>query len=228
MPSRSPSSAGPASSRGPNWSLAPTWRCGAPGASMSGSGRSGRGSRSWSLRSITHSMAHLLFERRRALAGASVSRLCSAGSKAPMRGAGSSHVNLCAGSGDQSYATWPSTRRAETIAHFHAGSVGSLPMTIHVAYALACNAALDALKAIHTVEVFYIAGQGGHSAAALLALRRDIACAVIASAPASTHVYDMERGFTVPPGEFFDPAVHVGNIASSSPPRIFILADPRD
>src|SRR5262245_2347199 len=92
------------------------------------------------------------------------------------------------------------------------------------------NAALDALKAIHTVEAFYIAGQsgGGHNAAALLAFRRDIACAVIASAPASTHVYDTERGFTVPLGEFFDPAVHVGNIASSSPPRIFILADPRD
>jgi hypothetical protein len=30
------------------------------------------------------------------------------------------------------------------------------------------------------------------------------------------------------PGVFFDPAVHVGSIASSSPPRIFILADPRD
>jgi pimeloyl-ACP methyl ester carboxylesterase len=92
------------------------------------------------------------------------------------------------------------------------------------------NAALDALKAIHAVQAFYIAGQsgGGHSAASLLALRRDIACAVIASAPASTRVYDMERGFTVPPGVFFDPAVHVDSIASSSPPRIFILADPRD
>jgi pimeloyl-ACP methyl ester carboxylesterase len=92
------------------------------------------------------------------------------------------------------------------------------------------NAALDALKAVHAVQTFYIAGQsgGGHNAAALLALRRDIACAVIASAPASTRVYDMARGFTVPPGQFFDPAEHVGNIASSSPPRIFILADPRD
>ena len=92
------------------------------------------------------------------------------------------------------------------------------------------NAALDALKAVHAVQTFYIAGQsgGGHNAAALLALRRDIACAVIASAPASTRVYDMARGFTVPPGQFFDPAEHVGNIASSSPPRIFILGDPRD
>jgi pimeloyl-ACP methyl ester carboxylesterase len=92
------------------------------------------------------------------------------------------------------------------------------------------NAALDVLKEIHAVQAFYIAGQsgGGHNAAALLALRRDIACAVIASAPASTSVYDRARGFTVPPGQFFDPAVHVGSIASSSPPRIFILADPRD
>ena len=38
-----------------NWSPAPTWRCGAPGASMSGSGRSGRGSRSWSPISSTDS-----------------------------------------------------------------------------------------------------------------------------------------------------------------------------
>jgi pimeloyl-ACP methyl ester carboxylesterase len=92
------------------------------------------------------------------------------------------------------------------------------------------NAALDALKAIHAVQTFYIAGQsgGGHNAAALLALRRDIACTVIASAPASTRAYNMARGFTVPPGQFFDPAEHVGSIVSSSPPRIFILGDPRD
>jgi len=48
-----------------------------------------------------------------------VSRLCSAGSKAPMRGAGGSHVNLCAASRDQSHATWPSAHRAERIADFH-------------------------------------------------------------------------------------------------------------
>src|SRR4030095_12293825 len=87
------------------------------------------------------------------------------------------------------------------------------------------NAALDALKAIHAVQTFYIAGQsgGGHNAAALLALRRDIACALISAAPASTRAYNMARGFTVPPGQFFDPAEHVGSIVSSAPPRIFIL-----
>jgi len=52
-----------------------------------------------------------------------VSRLCSAGSEAPMRGAGSSHVNLCTASRDHSPATHPGTRRAKKIAHFHpAGS----------------------------------------------------------------------------------------------------------
>src|SRR5262245_18123818 len=47
-----------------------------------------------------------------------------------MRGAGSSHVNLCAASRDQSYATWPSAHGAEKIADFHAGRVGRPPMTM--------------------------------------------------------------------------------------------------
>ena len=40
---------------GPSWRPAPTWRCGAPGASIDGSARNGPGSRSWSPISPTDS-----------------------------------------------------------------------------------------------------------------------------------------------------------------------------
>ena len=50
------------------------------------------------------------------------------------------------------------------------------------------NAALDALKERYGFEGFHLAGQSGGSllVAALIEMRRDIACAVLGSAPLST------------------------------------------
>src|SRR5215475_8301614 len=61
-------------------------------------------------RSITRSIAPSLCEAP-ALAGASCSRLCSAGSMAPLRGPGSSHVNFLADWAYHTFPTFSSARR---------------------------------------------------------------------------------------------------------------------
>jgi pimeloyl-ACP methyl ester carboxylesterase len=95
------------------------------------------------------------------------------------------------------------------------------------------SAALDAIKARHGYTRLHLVGhtEGGHTAAALLPLRNDLGCVVLASSLLSVRAYLSELGtdrdFTgnrTP----VDPIASVDRIAKRPQLRIFILTDPDD
>lgn len=95
------------------------------------------------------------------------------------------------------------------------------------------NAALDRLKERFGWSVISLAGQsgGGHIVAAMLALRTDVDCAVIASGNVAVRQRLQElglkadvTGFT----DFIDPIDSVREIARRPPRSIIMLTDPMD
>jgi hypothetical protein len=95
------------------------------------------------------------------------------------------------------------------------------------------SSALDAIKARHGYERLHLIGhtEGGHTAAALLPLRTDVGCVVLASALVSVRAYLAELGtdkdFTGNKNPL-DPIASVDRIARGADLRIFILTDPDD
>lgn len=95
------------------------------------------------------------------------------------------------------------------------------------------SSALDAIKARHGYGRLHLIGhtEGGHTAAALLSLRNDIGCVVLASALVSVRAYLAELGtdkdFTGNKNPL-DPIASVDRIAKGADLRIFILTDPDD
>jgi hypothetical protein len=99
------------------------------------------------------------------------------------------------------------------------------------------TAALDAIKARYGVGQYFLAGQsgGGTIVAAMLNMRSDVECAVMASG----NVAVWKRMQLLTPGakvdkdatgysDPYDPVDHVSQIRRSPPPRIFVLADRED
>jgi hypothetical protein len=95
------------------------------------------------------------------------------------------------------------------------------------------SSALDAIKARHGYGRLHLIGhtEGGHTAAALLPLRTDIGCVVLASALVSVRAYLAELGtdkdFTGNKKPL-DPIASVDRIAKGADLRIFVLTDPDD
>jgi dienelactone hydrolase len=95
------------------------------------------------------------------------------------------------------------------------------------------SAALDAIKARHGYKRLHLVGhtEGGHTAAALLPLRTDLGCMVLASSLLSVRAYLGELGtdkdFTGNRNPI-DPIASVDRIAKRPELRIFILTDPDD
>ena len=101
------------------------------------------------------------------------------------------------------------------------------------------TAALDAIKSRYRIGNYYLAGQsgGGTITAAMLNMRSDIDCAVIASGVVAVwrRVQLLNPGsLSAPPKDttgytdLYDPVDHVSEIRRSPPPRIFVLADRDD
>jgi len=95
------------------------------------------------------------------------------------------------------------------------------------------NAALDEIKRTHNIKLLSIAGQsgGGHMVGALLSLRDDIRCAVIASGVVSVRQRMQIKGWSSDATglrQFFDPIDHVLKIRKVEGMRIFIVGDPKD
>ena len=99
------------------------------------------------------------------------------------------------------------------------------------------SAALDAIKARYGVGQYFLAGQsgGGTIVAAMLNMRTDVECAVMASGNVAVwkrmqllypgvKVETDATGYSDP----YDPVDHVSQIRRSPPPRIFVLADRQD
>jgi len=89
------------------------------------------------------------------------------------------------------------------------------------------GAALDAIKQRHGFEGFHLAGQSGGSklAAALVGVRRDIACAVLGSgrfdAPEAPKSKD-------PAHTFFDTTDHIAQVAQNPSVRLYLVTDKSD
>jgi dienelactone hydrolase len=94
------------------------------------------------------------------------------------------------------------------------------------------SAALDAIKTAHGYKRLHLIGYatGGHTAAALLARRTDIGCAVLASPLASLHSWLAEIGRTedVAGKDRIDPITLVDRITNRKDLRIFVVTDPDD
>jgi dienelactone hydrolase len=96
------------------------------------------------------------------------------------------------------------------------------------------DAALDELKRRHGFRDFALSGfsSGGQLVANLLARRRDVRCAVIASAPLDLALYYRRQDGTVPDhfamrrGELADPMRSVQTIRSDA--TVFVIGDDRD
>jgi dienelactone hydrolase len=89
-------------------------------------------------------------------------------------------------------------------------------------------AALDALKAEHKVRRFHLVGQsgGGHTVAALLQMREDIGCAVMASGAISHKRAVRDRGLPVDGiRDLYDPIDHVRSMQDRPGQRLFVLSD---
>jgi dienelactone hydrolase len=93
-------------------------------------------------------------------------------------------------------------------------------------------AALDALKEQHKVRRFHLVGQsgGGHTVAALLQMREDIGCAVMASGGVSHKRAMRDRGLPVTGyiRDLYDPIDHVRSMQDRPGQRLFVLSDPDD
>lgn len=95
------------------------------------------------------------------------------------------------------------------------------------------SAALDALKARHGVDELSLAGLsgGGHTVAALLGWRKDITCAVAASAVSSPRLRWERKGWTADATGFTDSYEPVAQLkAGAFHPRlrVFVLGDEKD
>ena len=90
------------------------------------------------------------------------------------------------------------------------------------------NAALDAIKQKHQFAGFHLLGQSGgaHLVAGLLALRKDIGCAVIGSGPLSPNRRPSPLG--EPWLEQFNPATEAPAIVRNGASRIMVVTDPAD
>jgi pimeloyl-ACP methyl ester carboxylesterase len=93
-------------------------------------------------------------------------------------------------------------------------------------------AALDALKAEHGIRRFHLVGQsgGGHTVAALLQMRQDIGCAVMASGAISHKTAVRDRGLPVTGRvrDNDDPIDHVRFMEDRPDQRLFVLSDLED
>jgi dienelactone hydrolase len=93
-------------------------------------------------------------------------------------------------------------------------------------------AALDALKAEQKLARFHLVGQSGgaHTVAALIQMRADIGCAVIASGGVSHKSAIRDRGLAVTARirENYDPIDHVGAMQNRPGQRIVVMSDPDD
>ena len=90
------------------------------------------------------------------------------------------------------------------------------------------NAALDAIKQRHNFLGFHLVGQSGGSklVGGLIALRRDVACAVSGSGPLAS---PSGSNATRDPGRiYFDPSQHIAEIAQNRALRILVVTDPTD
>lgn len=95
------------------------------------------------------------------------------------------------------------------------------------------NAALDAIKQRHNFLGFHLVGQSGGSklVGGLIALRRDVGCAVSGSgplAPPSGSKNDAGRANLDPGRTYFDVTQHVPEIAQNRALRILLVTDPTD
>jgi dienelactone hydrolase len=95
------------------------------------------------------------------------------------------------------------------------------------------SAALDAIKARHRYARLHLvaSGEGGHTAAALLAKRTDLGCVVLASALLSVRARLAELGRSddvTGDRNPIDPISLVDKIANRPDLRIFVLTDPDD
>jgi hypothetical protein len=89
------------------------------------------------------------------------------------------------------------------------------------------NAALDAIKQLHTFEGFHLAGQSGGSklVAGLAGMRRDIGCAVAGSGPL---VLIQPADSKIPGRTLFDPVEFIPPIVKNSALRLLVVTDPAD
>ena len=95
------------------------------------------------------------------------------------------------------------------------------------------SAALDAIKARHGYTRLHVVGhgEGGHTAAALLARRADLGCVVLSSALLSVRSRLAELGLqedVTGNKNPLDPIALVGSIEKRPDLRIFVLTDPDD
>ena len=90
------------------------------------------------------------------------------------------------------------------------------------------NAALNALKQRHRFEGFHLIGQSGGSllSGGMLALRNDIACAVIGSGPLA--LLKPPRHSADPARDYFNVADAIPAIAQRRATRILVVTDPSD
>ena len=89
------------------------------------------------------------------------------------------------------------------------------------------NAALDAIKQHHGFQGFHLVGQSGGSklAGGLLAMRRDVVCAVFGSGPMSAPW----RGTTTDPARtYFDVSDEIALLAANRSVRMFLVTDTAD
>ncbi|RYE85849.1 MAG: response regulator, partial [Hyphomicrobiales bacterium] len=96
------------------------------------------------------------------------------------------------------------------------------------------DGALDVIKRRYRVSTFILAGQsgGGHIAASLLNLRRDVSAAVLSSALLSvrevTDYWNKRRTVQSSGAALYDPIDHLGGIRRDPKPSILVLSDPQD
>ncbi len=95
------------------------------------------------------------------------------------------------------------------------------------------NAALDAIKQRYNFLGFHLVGQSGGSklVGGLIALRRDVACAVSGSGPLAApngSRNDAGHGSLDPGRTFFDVAQHIAEIAHNGTLRVLVVTDPTD
>lgn len=109
------------------------------------------------------------------------------------------------------------------------GSSGHQDLRRSVLETIVLNQALDAIKRRHRLEGYHLVGQSGGAAnvGGLLALRTDIGCAVVGSAPLALS-RDTPRPGTDPLLVPFNPTNRVAAIVRNRPGRILVITDPLD
>lgn len=94
------------------------------------------------------------------------------------------------------------------------------------------SSALDALKKQFGIDEFDIVGQsgGGHMAASLITLRKDILCAVPASSPSSPRIRYLMMGRTKDTTRLdsYEPGEHLAHHETHPSLKVIILGDPQD